>query len=97
MHSWIAKALTAAVFLLPASTTPSIAQNLSDVYDCEAFGRMSGASLPTSLPCKDFYDNKKYYKSFELYCEVKSLQDNILALQGCSEKYIKKQKSLYRR
>ena len=96
MHSWIAKILTAAL-LLPASTTPSIAQNRSNVYSCEAFARMSGASLPRSLPCEDSYDNNNYYKSFNLYCEAKSLQDDILALQGCSEKYFKKQKALYGR
>lgn len=94
MYSWIAKALTAAL-LLPASITPSIAQSRGNVYSCEAFARMSGASLPHSLPCKDSYDNNYYYKSFNLYCEAKSLQENILALQGCSDKYFKRQESLY--
>lgn len=96
MPSRISKALI--LPLLAASTTsPSIAQNRNNVYSCEAFARTSGASLSRNLPCTDSFDNNRYYKSFNLYCKARSLQDNILALQGCSEKYFKKQKQLYGR
>ena len=94
MPSRISKALI--LPLLAASTTsPSIAQNRNNVYSFEAFARTSGASLSRNLPCTDSFDNNRYYKSFNLYCKARSLQDNILALQGCSEKYVKKQKQLY--
>ena len=92
MRIWIATTLFAPL-LMTAGATPSLAQNRSNVYSCEAFARMSGASLPTNLPCTDGYDNNHYYKSFNLYCEAKSLQDDIRALSGCDEKYFKKQRS----
>ena len=96
MNSWIATSI--ATPLLAASfASPSIAQNRNNVYSCEAFARMSGASLSRDLPCTDSFDNNRYYKSFNLYCEARSLQDNVLALQGCSEKYFKKQSELYGR
>ena len=94
MYSWIAKALTVASIML-ASITPSFAQNRSNVYTCEAFARMSGSSLPRSLPCIDKIANNQYYKSFNLYCEAQSLQDDIRGLSGCSKEYFKKHKARY--
>ena len=96
MYNWISIALTIPL-LSTVATTTAVAQNRTNTYSCEAFARMSGASLPRTLPCIDFFDSERYYKSFNLYCEARSLQDNILSLQGCSEKYFKKQAELYGR
>ena len=94
MCSWISTALIIPL-LAVAVTAPGVAQDKSNTYSCEAFARMSGASLPRTLPCIDFLDSERYYKSFNLYCEARSLQDDIRRLQGCSEKYFKKQAELY--
>ena len=96
MPSRISKALILPL-LAASATSPSIAQNRNNVYSCEAFARMSGASLSRNLPCTDSFDNNRYYKSFNLYCEARSVQDDIRMLQGCSEKYFKKQEQLYGR
>ena len=96
MYSWISTALTSPL-LAVAVMLPAFAQDKSNTYSCEAFARMSGSSLPRTLPCIDFLDGERFYKSFNLYCEARSLQDDILSLQGCSEKYFKKQDELYGR
>ena len=95
MHNRTSKALTI-LLLAIAAATPATAQDKTITHSCEAFARMSGRSLPRTLPCVDYTDNQKYYKSFTLYCEARSLQSNILALQGCSEKHFKKQREIYK-
>jgi len=90
MRSLIFKIL--AMLILPTATTSSFAQNSSSVYTCEAFARMSGASLPRTMPCKD---GNMLYKSFNLYCEAKTFQDDIRRLGGCNKKYFDKQRSIY--
>jgi len=84
------------VFLALLSVSHKPAQANPNAYSCEAFGRMSGASLPRNLPCVDMWDDK-YYKSFNLFCEAKSLQSDIRMLQGCDRKYFLKQEALYGR
>jgi hypothetical protein len=93
MWKWIARALSLSL-MVEVTSNPSLAQNRSSTYTCEAFGRMSGLSLPRSLPCEDTYHNQ-YYKSYDLYCQAKAIQSDIRQLQGCDEKYFERQKALY--
>ena len=94
MHKLLSSAL---IISLLAVARPSISQNRSHIYSCSAFARMSGASLSRNLPCEDGFDNNRYYKSFDLYCEARSLQPEILLLQGCDEKHFDRQRKIYGR
>ena len=97
MHNLLSPALIIPLLGAAAAASPSISQNRSNIYSCSAFARMSGASLPRNLPCEDGFDNNRYYKSFDLYCEARSLQPDILLLQGCNEKYFDRQRKIYGR